>query len=52
MVTEISYRYEPIFPITGARERTISEFAAFSTRENRDLSAPRNTEGVTVAECD
>lgn len=52
MVTEITYRYEPIFPITNMEERTISEFAAFSTRENRDLSAPKNTEKVTVAECD
>lgn len=52
MVTEIYYTYEPIFPITGVKTSPIAEFAAFNTRANRDLSAPRNPEKVEISSCD
>ena len=52
MVTEIYYTYEPMFPITGVQTSPITEFAAFNTRESRDLSAPRNPEQVEPSLCD
>lgn len=52
MVVEISYDYEPVVPIMSFPPRRISEIAVFNVRENRDLTAPRNAEGVEVSDCD
>lgn len=52
MVVEIHYDYEPVVPIMSLPARRISGMAAFKVRENRDLTAPRNAEGVEVSECD
>lgn len=52
MAVEIHYRYEAVIPIVSIPPRTISELAVFNVRESRDLSAPRNAEGVEVAVCE
>lgn len=52
MVVEILYDYEPVVPIMSLPARRISEMAVFNVRENRDLTAPRNAEGVEVSDCD
>jgi hypothetical protein len=52
MVVEISYNYQPVFPVLNPPERTIREVAVFNVRENRDLSAPMNAEEVEVSLCE
>lgn len=52
MVVEITYDYVPVVPIQAFPARRMSELAVFNVREARDLTAPRNPEGVTVSDCD
>jgi len=51
MFVEVSYNYEPIFPVMSLPARTLREFAVFNVRESRDLGMPRNAENVDIQSC-
>ncbi len=52
MVVEIFYTYRPLVPVLNFSPRTVRELAVFNVRESRELTAPRNPEGVEVSDCD
>lgn len=52
MVVEISYTYQTVTPLLDQSFGVITERAAFNVRDNRDLSAVYNTEGVTPSLCE
>lgn len=52
MVVEIAYRYQRLVPLISLPLDQITEHAAFTVRDERDLSQIYNIEGVTASTCD
>ena len=52
MFVEVSYNYQPIFPVLSFPAATLQEIAVFNVRESRDLTMPRNPENVEISSCD
>ena len=51
MVVEIFYTYQPIISAKVAPKTTMTEIAAMTVRDNRDLTTIYNTEGATASSC-
>jgi hypothetical protein len=52
MFVEVTYNYDPVFPVMSLPARTLREFAVFNVRESRDLNMPRNAENVDIQICE
>ena len=51
MFVEISYNYQPIISTKFMPMSTITEIAAMTVRDSRDLTQIYNSEGVTASSC-